>query len=87
MTAFPCRDCGTPIGPDDSSYAVDCGEVCIPCGETRYGEDITKYFIAATNPPPAGTQSCRLWLETLPPDQAAEISAVIASITAKETSR
>lgn len=53
----PCMDCGALIHLDDSAYAVDCGAVCVSCGEK-----IGAPFIAGVLPPPAGSRSYPLWL-------------------------
>jgi hypothetical protein len=40
----PCLDCGATVHAKDSSYTVDGGGVCVPCGKTRYG-DSTEYLL------------------------------------------
>lgn len=40
----PCLDCGTTVHAKDDCYAVDCGGVCIPCGQTRYSDN-TEYLL------------------------------------------
>lgn len=60
---YPCDDCGNIIHLQDSAYAVDCGTVCIACGEQRYSPDRrANCFIAGECPPAEDSPSYPLWL-------------------------
>lgn len=43
--AVPCLDCWVPLPLDVTSYAVDGGGVCGPCGRRRYGDRADEYLI------------------------------------------
>lgn len=48
--AVPCMDCWIPLPLSATSYAVDGGGVCGPCGIRRYGDRAGEYLITSDAP-------------------------------------
>ena len=46
LDADPCSDCGALIPVAAPAYAIDCGGICAPCAQTRYGDRASEYLIA-----------------------------------------
>lgn len=49
--ADPCMDCWVPMPLNVTSYAVDCGAVCGPCGIRRYGDEAGEYLLFDADAP------------------------------------